>query len=89
MDKLIELGLDGHLTALPSINHTAPLERLKLLTNVLSHRPGQLICSITNGFLLEALEGLVEHLPVQLLEETIVRYRRISYLLGYSVAIEL
>ena len=41
MDKLIELGLDGHLTALPSINHTAPLERLKLLTNVLSHCSSQ------------------------------------------------
>ena len=89
MDKFIKLILHGLLAPLSSINLTASLQCLKLLTNVLSHRPGQLICSITNSFLLEALEGLVEHLPVQLLKETIVRYRRISYLLVNCVAVEL
>ena len=37
MDKLIELVLDGHLTPLPSINHTTSLERLKLLADVFGH----------------------------------------------------
>ena len=88
MDKFIKFILHGLFAPLSSINHTASLECLKLLTNVLSHGSSQLICRITDCFLLELLKGLIEHLSVQLLQLTIVRYWRITYLLGNCVTIE-